>query len=338
MTRTTWTIRTLSLLAVFFILTGTGLFAQQGGGFGGYIPPDPAATASTPGQAAPAGPNATEGYIPNPEAAAPTQETPNILPPPFELQEVEQIKLDEFLQHWENFGKGIKRVSCNVHVREFDGGVFNQNTKIPMSHTWGLFRFISPNKLLYHIKGEYSYIADGTEEPKPEWKAGSGEAKIVYDGKSFTQYDFQRKTATVFPLVEEEQDQDLTLDGPFPIFFVANAEKLRSRFYMRIVTPADKVQTDVWIEAWPRYADDAQEFRNIILLLNISDLQPYHMRRTRTNGKSYSDLEFQDVTINKGLWSIDAGVDLGWKKKTEEPISIFQKRPTSAATPASPTP
>ncbi|MDD3587892.1 MAG: hypothetical protein PHQ75_11990 [Thermoguttaceae bacterium] len=275
-------------------------------------------------------PTGSGGYIstPNPNQTAQGPSQPTLLPPPFELSQNDQFRLNEFLSHWENFGKGIKRVSCNVHVREFDGGVFNQASKVPMSHTWGQFRYISPNKLLYHIRGEYSYIAKTGEEPQPEWKASSNESKIVYDGKSLTQYDFRKKLATVFPIVEEEWNDDLSMDGPFPLFFIANAKKLQDRFYLRIVTPADKVQTDVWIEAFPRYPGDAREFKSIIVLLRLSDLQPYHLRRTRINGKSYSDLEFQDVTINKGFWNIEASVDLGWKKATEAPISLRQRRMT----------
>ena len=303
----------------------------------------PAQQPAAPSVAQPQGqvPTGSSGYITTPSANQPAQVAPQptLLPPPFELSQNDQFRLNEFLSHWENFGKGIKRVSCNVHVREFDGGVFNQSSKVPMSHTWGQFRYISPNKLLYHIRGEYSYIAKAGEEPQPEWKASSNESKIVYDGKSLTQYDFRKKVATVFPIIEEEWNDDLSMDGPFPLFFIANAKKLQDRFYLRIVTPADKVQTDVWIEAFPRYPGDAQEFKSIIVLLRLSDLQPYHLRRTRINGKSYSDLEFQDVTINKGFWNIEASVDLGWKKTTEAPISLRQRRmATQTPTTASGTP
>ena len=280
-------------------------------------------------------PQGAGGYISTPlpnqpgaQPAAPPANEP--LPPPFELSDGDQFRLNEFLAHWENFGKGIKRVSCAVHVREFDGGVFNKDSKVPMSHTWGQFRFLSPNKLLYHIKGEFTYIATqpGTD-PKPEWKPSSNEAKIVYDGRALSQYDYAKKTVTVFPLPQDQWDQDLSMDGPFPLFFIANAEKLRKRFYLRLVTPEEKVRTDVWIEAFPRYPSDAQEFKSIILLLKIQDLQPFHMRRTRTNGKSYTDFEFQDVTINKGLWGIDAGIDPGWKRVEERPVSILPNKPAN---------
>ena len=94
---------------------------------------------------------------------------------------------------------------------------------------------------------------------------------------------------------------------------------------MRIVTPAEHLNRDVWIEAFPRYASDQQLYRSLLILLRLSDLQPYYLRRMSQNGKSYSDLEFQSLSINKGLWNIEPSVDLGWSKKVEDPISLTGK-------------
>lgn len=348
------------------ILVGTGsVLFGQGTGFGGYIPPSPQQGVQNPAQVqnpnqvqnpaqtqnpvqiqnpgqVPPGAGQQGGYIstsvPNqvPQqpgsasfgtgqgAAQPVPRTP--LPPPFELSAEEAANLNSFLEKWENFSKDVKRVSCEVHVREFDGGVFHQNSKTPIAHTWGIFRFIAPNKLFYHVRGEFVYLGNGPNgEPKAEWKPSSNETKIVYDGKSFTQYDYKKKVATVFPIPEEEQNQDLSLDGPFPLFFIANAERLKEKFYLKIVTPADAVGRDVWIEAYPRYAEDAQEYQKLILLMRLSDLQPYFLRKMNPNGKSHSDLEFQNVAINKGLWGIEATVDLTWTKKVEAPITLKQR-------------
>ncbi|MBR4103004.1 MAG: hypothetical protein IKK39_02945, partial [Thermoguttaceae bacterium] len=158
------------------------------------------------------------------------------VPPPahYKLSENEQLKLNEFLTHWENFGKGIKQVSCDVHMMEFDGGVLQQDSKKPVAHNWGLFRFKAPNQLLYHIKGEFSY-ANVDSGGTAVWKEGQNELKIVLDGKSLTQYDYENKKAVVYPLAEDEQNIDLTMDnGQFPLFFVAKAETLKNRFYLRL--------------------------------------------------------------------------------------------------------
>ncbi|MBQ9128372.1 MAG: hypothetical protein IJY15_11510, partial [Thermoguttaceae bacterium] len=291
-----------------------------------------------------------------PSPARPVAGTPvanAFVPPPahYKLSENDKLKLDEFLTHWENFGKGIKQVSCDVHMMEFDGGVLQQDSKKPIAHTWGLFRFKAPNQLLYHIKGEFSY-ADVDAGGEASWKEGQNELKIVLDGKSLTQYDYANKKAVVYPLAEDEQNLDLTMDnGQFPLFFVAKAETLKNRFYLRLVTPAAKRQSEVWIEAFPRYARDAQQFQSIVVILGLKDMQPTYMRKVGVNGKSKTDLKFERVEVNKGRWTIEGTVDADWTKEVRpERFSLLRQEavetnyaqtpnaPAPNAAPVSPTP
>ena len=250
-----------------------------------------------------------------------------IVPPPasYNPTEEELQHLDEFLARWEEFGRGIKRVSCDVHMREFDG-VLQQNSKTPVAHTWGQFRFITPNQFMYHIKGEFVY---SEAKPDGEWKPGQNEWMIVLNSKEFLQYDFKNKKVVVFPVVSEEQDMDLTMDnGQFPLFFVAKANVLKNRFYLRITTPAAKQKTQVWIEAFPRYARDAQQFQSITFILGLKDLQPTYMRKIGVNGKSKTDLTFENVQVNKGLWKIEGSIEKGWTKEVrEEEFSILRQQP-----------
>ncbi len=268
---------------------------------------------SVPGQGAPSGGyvggEISSAIVPAPETYKPTEEELN--------------QLNDFLVRWEEFGKNVKRVSCEVHMREFDS-VLQQNSKRPVAHTWGQFRFISPNKLMYHIRGEFVY---SDEKPEGEWKEGQNEWMIVLNSKEFIQYDYKNKKVVVFPIASEEQDMDLTMDnGQFPLFFVAKADSLKDRFYMRIITPANKQKDEVWIEAFPRYARDAQQFRSITVILGLKDLQPTYMRRLGVNGKSRTDLTFKNVSVNKGLWKIEGTVEPGWTKEVrEEEFSIMRQ-------------
>jgi len=335
-----------------------------------------AATAQTPqarptAATAPASPNGPSAYsaqnvaqpvrVAQAPAATPSPARPAagasvanaFVPPPerYKLSENDKLKLDEFLTHWENFGKGIKQVSCDVHMMEFDGGVLQQDSKKPVAHTWGLFRFKAPNQLLYHIKGEFSY-ANVDSGGEATWKEGQNELKIVLDGKSITQYDYTNKKAVVYPLAEDEQNLDLTMDnGQFPLFFVAKAETLKNRFYLRLVTPAAKRQSEVWIEAFPRYARDAQQFQSIVVILGLKDMQPTYMRKVGVNGKSKTDLKFERVEVNKGRWTIEGTVDADWTKEVRpERFSLLRQEtietnyaqtpnaPAPNAAPVSPTP
>ena len=303
-------------------------------------------TASRPASSAAASPAPkTNGAQPAKTGRSVASSVANaFVPPPahYKLSENDQLKLDEFLAHWENFGKGIKQVSCDVHMMEFDGGVLQQDSKKPIAHNWGLFRFKAPNQLLYHIKGEFSY-ANADSGSDAVWKEGQNELKIVLDGKSLTQYDYENKKAVVYPLAEDEQNLDLTMDnGQFPLFFVAKAETLKNRFYLRLVTPAAKRQSEVWIEAFPRYARDAQQFQSIVVILGLKDMQPTYMRKVGVNGKSKTDLKFERVEVNKGRWTIEGKVDDDWTKEVRpERFSLLRQEAVEtnyAQTPNAPAP
>ena len=248
-----------------------------------------------------------------------------ILPPPddYQITQEEAALLDQFLQKWEEFGRNIKKVACSVETQEKGGGLYGEDKNAPpLSHNFGEFKFIAPNKLLYHVLGEYVYEKEADGKKKPEYKEGLGEKKIVLDGKSFTEYDYKKRVALVTPIPEDQQNKDLTMDGPIPIFFIAKAENLKRRFYMKLITKPEKQDSEVWIEAWPRQAADGQSFQRIIILLRLSDLQPYYMRQYHTNGKSYTELWFYDIAVNKGLWTIEPKVDFGWKKEEASPSSV----------------
>ncbi|MGI5832022.1 MAG: hypothetical protein ACOX6D_05755 [Thermoguttaceae bacterium] len=247
-----------------------------------------------------------------------------ILPPPdnYQISQEEAALLEQFLNKWEEFGKNIKKVACSVDSKEQGGGLYGEDKDAPLSHTFGEFKFVAPNKLLYHILGEFSYEKGEDGKVKPEYKKGVGEKKFILDGKSLIEYDFKNRVALVTPIPKEQQNKDLTMDGPIPIFFIAKAENLKRRFYMKLITKPDKQDSEVWIEAWPRQASDAQSFQRIIITLRLADLQPYYMRQYHTNGKSYTELWFYDISINKGLWNIEPKIDFGWKKEEVASSSV----------------
>ncbi|MBR2693064.1 MAG: hypothetical protein IKE69_02515 [Thermoguttaceae bacterium] len=251
-----------------------------------------------------------------------------ILPPPedFRISPQEAALLDQFLAKWEEFGKNIKKVACNVTSKEQGGGLYGEDRDVPLSHTYGEFKFIAPNKLLYHVIGEFVYEKDEKGQRKPEYKKGLDEKKFVLDGKSLTEYDYKNRVALVTPIPEDQQNKDLTMDGPIPIFFIAKADNLKRRFYMKLITKPEKQDSEVWIEAWPRQQSDAQSFQRIIITLRLSDLQPYYMRQYHSNGKSYTELWFSDISINKGLWTIEPKVDFGWKKEESTPSRVSLSR------------
>ena len=69
------------------------------------------------------------GYLADREAVS------AIVDPPAEYRPTQEelALLDEFLARWESYGKNIKRVSCDVHMREFDA-VLQKDSQRPVAH------------------------------------------------------------------------------------------------------------------------------------------------------------------------------------------------------------
>ena len=90
-------------------------------------------------------------------------------------------------------------------------------------------------------------------------------------------------------------------DGPLPFVFGVEAQKLKQRYFMRIITPPN-VQNEVWLEAYPRYQQQAAEFSKVQVILQISGptkaLLPYAIQIYSPNGKDRTVYQLQNPKIN----------------------------------------
>ena len=118
-------------------------------------------------------------------------------------------------------------------------------------------------------------------------------------------------------------------DGPLPFVFGVEAQKLKQRYFMRIITPPN-VQNEVWLEAYPRYQQQAAEFSKVQVILQISGptkaLLPYAIQIYSPNGKDRTVYQLQNPEINprSDSWILEqrldeASIPFGWKKKTDLP-------------------
>jgi len=82
-------------------------------------------------------------------------------------------------------------------------------------------------------------------------------------------------------------------DGPLPFLFGAKADKLKRRYFLRIITPQD-AQGQVWLEAWPRFAYDAEDFTRAQVILNTATMLPMAIQTYQPNGKSRTVYQFGD--------------------------------------------
>ena len=105
------------------------------------------------------------------------------------------------------------------------------------------------------------------------------------------------------------------------------------------------MQNEVWLEAYPRYQQQAAEFSRVEVILQIAGtnkaLLPYAIQIYSPNGKDHTVYQLQDPSINppvilggvlRGDWW-KPSIPFGWTKKTELPPPPVQAGLTPSLAP-----
>jgi hypothetical protein len=91
---------------------------------------------------------------------------------------------------------------------------------------------------------------------------------------------------------------------------------------MRIVSPAD-AEDQVWIEAYPRFEEDAAHFERAELILTKNNMKPYALQIHASDGQNRTVYQFHDVQRNDarllGEDHFRWPTPPGWKRIVEEP-------------------
>ncbi len=274
----------------------------------GYQPPDNLATyppRDGRGQGAP-----RQGQL---SAGQPNQGPPaqNAAPQaPFVLSPQGATALDNLLRDWEKRNKEIHLLESDFFRWKYDAVFGNGNQ--PATPEKGILKFSAPDKGLMKIEAK---------DPKQseQW---------VCDGKSIYQFNYTEHLVTEYVMPLELQGKGIG-DGPLPFVFGIEARKLKDRYFMRIITPAN-VQNEVWLEAYPRYQQQRTEFSKVQVILQISGptkaLLPYAIQIYSPNGKDRTVYQLQNPSVNHRIWFPLPGNDWwnpsiphGWKKRTDLP-------------------
>ena len=128
-------------------------------------------------------------------------------------------------------------------------------------------------------------------------------------------------------------------DSPLPFLFGAEAQKLKQRYWIRIVTPPD-VKDQIWLEAYPRYQQDAANFHHAAVHHHHArGCRRIALKLVQPNGKDYTAYQFFDIVVNDPLRLFKgdpfrAFTPLGWQKIVEEPPPAAPSPPPAQRRPA----
>ncbi|HYW80031.1 MAG TPA: TIGR03009 domain-containing protein [Thermoguttaceae bacterium] len=255
-----------------------------------YAPVQPVRSTAGPNQ--PIGPR-----VPTLQHAPAVQQAPAA---PFRLTPQQEADLDRMLTAWEQNNQKIRTFASDFTRWEYDP-VFGDPNK-PKSQSDGKLKYASPDKGMFHVESK----------PPEHW---------VCDGKSVFEFNGEKKQLIEHQLPPELQGKAIA-NGPLPFLFGAEAAKLKQRYFMRIVTPPEVQGKQIWLEAIPRYQQDAANFRMVELILNSQDMLPYGLQIYEPNGKNRTVYQFRDIVTNDPFGFLKGNpfqpfTPLGWKKIVE---------------------
>jgi TIGR03009 family protein len=243
-----------------------------------------------------------------PQTQLPNAQSPNAQPPlaqqtspaPFQLTPEEEQQVDRVLQAWEKRSAAVKTFECNF-TRFTYNLVFGQPDQ-PIVDT-GVIRYGSPDKGLYQVDGERA----------EQW---------ICDGKSIFEYNYPKKQLIERTLPPELQGRAIA-NGPLPFLFGAQAQQLKQRYWIRIITPPANRAQETWLEVYPRFQQQAADFSKADLILTNQNMVPAALQLHSLNGKDRTAFAFEKIVINDPMgWlksdPFRASKPLGWEKIVEQ--------------------
>lgn len=253
---------------------------------------------------------------------------------PFQLNAQQQRFVDELLGAWEKHSTGIKTFECEFSRWEYTPSVGPVNAGGQLQATAissGIMKYIKPDKGVFHVTetrifnkttGKYDKAADDVGE---HW---------VCDGKSVWEVDSKLKQLRENAIPPEMQGSQIA-NGPLPfMLFGGEAAKLKARYFLREQTNPQFAKEEIWLEAYPRWAADAANYKSAHLIMKRADFLPYALRMYSPNGTDYTVFEFRKIKLNNVFMS-----DIKVPKvpsdyqiiRAQPPVQAAQKGPGAAA-------
>ncbi len=186
------------------------------------------------------------------------------LPYPFAapLTRRQEDDVERALADWEQENAKIRTIECKFARYEYD--TFDPTGRgrpdQPKSADKGEIKFASPDRAMFQTLETLA-----PDKTKFQSLGDQGEFWVC-DGKAIFEKDPIKKQLIVHKLPPDLQGRAIA-DGPVPFLFGAQAAKLKARYYLQIITPEERAQNEVWLEAWPRWMADAQNFKFAKMIL-----------------------------------------------------------------------
>ncbi|MFN3192161.1 MAG: TIGR03009 domain-containing protein [Aureliella sp.] len=189
------------------------------------------------------------------------------------LPAAEQQFVDQVLSVWEQRTAQVDKYVCQFKRWQYDPTQFAESF---YSQSSGELRFMAPDKASFVIN-KLETIFDKKSNPhiyKEDPRNPHGEYWIC-DGEWVFIRDRNLKKEVRIQLPPSMRGQNIP-NSPLPFLFGVKAAELKQRYWIRDVTKiaAPPGGTTVWLEAWPKRADDAGNYSRVQIVLDRKDILP----------------------------------------------------------------
>jgi len=211
------------------------------------------------------------GQLPTGQQNA-AQQQPQMLPAPFQIGAKEQKYIDDVLGFWEYRSGKVFHYETKFRRWEFDSQFGPADAHKTFSE--GLVKYEKPDKGLFKVESIRHWTAPQQPGGQASYEERPGEVMEhwVCDGKSIFEFDVANQKLKEYKLPPEQQGLAIA-NGPLPFLFGAKKQDILNRFYLREKTPPD-VTDEYWLEAWPRFQADAQNYRFIEIIIDKEQFLP----------------------------------------------------------------
>ncbi|NQU21530.1 MAG: hypothetical protein HQ567_09620 [Candidatus Nealsonbacteria bacterium] len=210
-----------------------------------------------------------------------------LLQAPWQLDSEEQAALDRVLQAREAKNVDLKAFASRFTRWEYDP-IFGPSNA-PRFVDEGEIEYVAPDKMVFRILKTHK---DGQTVPIEPERA----EHWVRDGKSLYYHDHETEKLTELQLPPSWQEKVCNW-GPFLLLFETKAERLKELFFIRIVTPPG-AEGEIWLEAYPRFEEEACNFKRAELILKTKDMMPSAMQYYAPNGKNRTAYAFDEKSTS----------------------------------------
>ena len=202
---------------------------------------------------------------------------------PFELNPQQQEQVNNVLNFWENYTKGIKKFEADFDLYSYPAvsvGGADVNSAPKAQQTTGFLKYEAPNKGIFRVDGP----------PKELYRC---------NGKSVYTYNFDKKEINEYKYSDGAITGQELKKGPMAFLFGASAATLRDRYWIRLLPlPPGAPQGQIWLEAYPKYQEDLQDMTKAELIINVRPCKPVAFQRYSPNGDRQS-YALKNIKVNK---------------------------------------